>query len=371
MLFVLTEELVSKAELNSEKERNIIEKIAESVRYGKHQAFAKRNVLDRLIKIPTYENKRTKDVFSSLLVKYSTSANIVNLVCHKVFFVVHETDKKIIKDELGRYKEVYIPVDYITDYEIFGSAFLLGENDTEIRFYIFLCEYYKKKENINLPTRHIPDLGGGNTIGGVVKSHCELRKSFCLTLVDSDKKYPTATHGDTLKKAINKYGSFEFPFNCGIVYSDEIREIENLIPISILKEISSDNVDWKRGYDIIEKNKDLNHNINYFDLKNGISKNKYCKILDPNYKTYVNQFIQNCQLMTLDEFGSFCDVIDNDNDVTLLQGLGNSVLERAIIYINEKKPILAELLDPELEEVWATVGKHIFSWTCASEPIRL
>lgn len=371
MLFIITDELVSKAELNSEKERNIIERIAESVRYGKHQVYAKRDILNRLINISTYENTRTKDVFTYLLVRYSTFANIVNFVCHKVVFVINETEKRIVTDDLGRFKEVYIPVDYIIDYEIFGATFLLGENDTEIRFYMFLCEYYKKKEGINLPTRHIPDLGGGNTIGGVLKSHCETKKCFCLTLVDSDKKHPNASHGDTLKIAIKKYKKFEFPFNCGIIYSDEIREIENLIPISILKEISSENVDWKRGYDIIERNKELNHNINYFDLKNGISKNKYCKILDQNYKTYVNQFIQNCQLMTLDEFAVFCDVIDINNDVTLLQGLGNSVLERAIVYINEMKPDFGEHCDLNLEDIWSTIGKHIFSWTCASEPIRL
>jgi hypothetical protein len=371
MLFIITDELVSQAELNSEKERNIIEKIAESVRYGKHQVYAKRDILNRLINISTYENTRTKDVYNYLLVRYSTFANIVNLVCHKVFFVINEAEKKIIKDDLGRFKEVYIPIDYITDNEIFGSAFLLGENDTEIRFYMFLCEYYKKKENVKLPTRHTPDLGGGNTISGVIKSHCELKKCFCLTLVDSDKKYPNATYGDTLKNAIKKYENFEFPFNCGILYSDEIREIENLIPISILKKISSDNVDWNRGFDIIEKNNELNHNVNYFDLKKGMSKNKYCKILDPKHIDYVNQFVKNSNLMTNAEFASICNVVDEENDEILLHGLGDKVLERAIAYINEMKPDFSEHLDLNLEKIWFTIGKHIFSWTCASEPIRL
>jgi hypothetical protein len=370
MLFYFTDEIVSAAEKNNVKAIEIIENVANASRYGKHFLFGSRNVLQRLITIPFYENNKTKNVFIYYLSKYATFGDIVNQVSLKIIFN-NNSEVEINKDEFGRYREVHIPIDKISDYEIFGSTVLLGENQAEINFYFFFCEYYKRFKKLQIKNNFKPGHGGGDTLATIIESIQASKSKFCLALVDSDKRCPNYKIGATLKKVLKLREREGAVFNCDFIYSDLFREAENLIPIEILRKTVVNNPDWTRGFSIIDQVVENNGCIRYFDIKEGLSIKKYQKIDNKDYRSYVDEIIlKSDTLKEVDLQHIQCGDIE---DGIILHGLGSNVLARSVdcLMRDFDNLIFEDILKLELKDEWERIGKEVFNWTCASDAIRV
>lgn len=373
MLFYLTEEIVAAAEQKNLHAISIIENVAMAYRQGKHCVFATRELLLRLINISYYENSKTAQIYQYILSKYTTYGNVINQISLKVIFTVSNS-LEIKKNKNGDYREILLPIGEINDFEIFGATNLLGENIAELEFYNYICQYFKEKNNILINTKYVPRHGGGSTMCEVLNSVILQKQCFCLAFVDSDKKYSGCKLGDTLKRVRQSKVTNASCFNSHYLYSSMYREIENMIPLCILLDISQGNVEWRNGYTIIEKIVTNGGCINYYDIKFGISEKKFCTSVSNNasYLRYVQKQIQDAKLKTPEEL----EVIRNKQNVgddILLPGLGKNVLERAVNYLNLNFSnwIKNVALPNELDEEWQRIGKEILNWICASSPIRV
>lgn len=100
-------------------------------------------------------------------------------------------------------------------------------------------------------------LEAGGTIADVYETVAKRHKYFCIAIVDSDKHCPAqADNGRTAKRLRKKDSELASPFNMHYYILKETREVENLIPLSIIKQIDS----TERIFC-----------LDYFDMKEGLS----------------------------------------------------------------------------------------------------
>lgn len=141
---------------------------------------------------------------------------------------------------------------------------VLSENSFDAKFYKKLSEGYIKHKVVDYRGRINckPRGGGGSTTVEFLEAVAEEKDSFCLCIVDKDKKEPEC-FGDTANSVINfcskNDGSFDyFILSC--------LEIENLVPPKFYSEIVSDS-NVINTLSILE-NKEFSF-LKFFDFKKG------------------------------------------------------------------------------------------------------
>jgi len=228
---------------------------------------------------------------------------------------------------------------------------LLLENLDDFGVYEYILNYYcrnvlrlnKKYYKIN------EEHGGGSATCQMYEKHSKKKDSFCLAVADSDIKYKGYSPlTKTTFQNIEAVDQELIPFNCKC-YSIPVRDVENLIPISIIKDSKKDCKYWdvdklltnNSGYDIVVK---------YFDYKEGLKKIEN----DANEKQYwESQFPSIVHLKTI-------------------KGFGKNILEDVITTKNDdlKNASKKLLLDNNLERYWAEIGNIIFAYCCSIDYFR-
>lgn len=245
---------------------------------------------------------------------------------------------------------------------------LLGENLEELFIYKCMGEYYLQAQNLQINIYYKKLHGGGDTLRLVWEEEAE-QENLCLAFLDSDKKWPEGGLGETLKKVIASHKGKKY-CTANFVYSEEYREIENMIPLEILNIVSQNNTDWSQGFKDVEMIVKGGKDTQYYDIKNGISLKKYLKLQDKSgEKKYVDM-----QLSCLYPQKTDLDLIMKGSQETtiLLHGLGDNVLKRCTEYMEQHHESLLKniSLDPVLKQEWLKIGKEVVNWTCAAHPIR-
>lgn len=161
---------------------------------------------------------------------------------------------------------ILISLDDYKNLEIHEETHLLSENLTDCEFYAILAKLYRKTNRcfnrceITLSHCH----GGGGTTSDVFKMEAELQQHLCLAIADSDKKYANCPAiGSTASKLLEVKGNSTYKL-CDVYVMNKVREIENLIPISVLTDSSIKNPD-DRTKGFITK-----ENVDFFDIKEGL-----------------------------------------------------------------------------------------------------
>lgn len=368
MLFYITEDIVSEAEKNNSRVIEVLDFVAQSHYYGCHIVFASRNLLERLSKLSFYNDKRTTAVFKSLLNSYSTFGGIKKVVSLRVELTLdHHFHVSTIDD--GRCTVIYCPIISKSLEILMGGAELLGENVDELNMYKFMGDYYLKKMKFHLNVCCKKLHGGGDTLRLVWKNEA-IQENFCLAILDSDKKWPGCSYGETLKKVIElknkeKYCTVNF------IFSDFYREIENMIPLDVLKLVSQNNPDWDLGFKDIEMIVKKGEDVQYYDMKFGLSLKKYEKLRDKKEeKEYIDKHLF-CVYSSHADLNAWINSLPEHT--FLLHGLGGDVLRRSIDYLNQHSDNLLDIVssDPLLGREWMKIGRELVNWTCASFPMRV
>lgn len=367
MLFFLDEHFVAEIQSNNPLAISAIDLISLGRKHGKHILLADRENLKQ-IRDCLNVNNDTKRVFTCLYENYPTFAYIKDKLSFYVKIV--SGGSHMVLSQSGNANVFELSFDYIQEINIVTETIVIGENQTEINFYNYLSKYYKSKHGLNsVPSCYNPRMGGGSTTHIVYSSIQQLEQNFCLCFVDSDKKYPTANVGDTLK-AVHKIDDSAKLLSH--LHALDSREIENLIPLSILEKVCKEDVNHKSGFDTLKKivKNESKKDILYLDFKNGLSIKNYRKIKDQTLKTFLDNLLINSDLYnrtTLDEIYN----PENETELgMLIQGLGSNILDRTITYLGEK-----ELTDPEFDfeeqlNEWTTIGEKFTNWTCCGTKIR-
>ena len=241
-------------------------------------------------------------------------------------------------------------------YKLNLQCSLVAENLEDCSFYELIAHRFawsNKLKGLNISFHH--ELGGGNTINTVFQKCVEEDKVLSLCLVDGDIKYgPTKKYpeypdrGETAKKLETTYKKLQKTSNASTyeLYCLPIHEIENLIPISILESIAKTSVpEMSDGVKYLHKllRNNLPEAVLYYDFKNGGK-----KVRDDQSVTY---------------WVEIAEIIEDDS----FPGLCSKVLEKAIDVL--QKNISIEI-DDYLLSYWNVLGTKVFSWGCASKPIR-
>lgn len=349
MLIEICEDIIAEVEKGEEDAISTLEKIGLAYKYGKHIVFLDVKLYDRIID-SNYVSEYIKNLFKQIISKNINKESIRQSVTFFAQVTFKESTQRRDNCIIINPKDNY-------SFEFYEETHFLVENLLDEEFYKHCLDYYKRTNNkIKIGYSYYPLLGGGSTITKVYQLEIKLKQHFCLAIVDSDKKCPEGSKGDTARSLL--VADKKKPFNCKCYMMEKVMEIENLLPKSVVKEYKN------------EINS-LQFNLSFFDYKNGLCKEKL-------FKSNLLSYWQN-QLNGTEYYEGLTEIegetTKTDFEIEkfkekykkqkLIEGFGPNVLEECLKYEDELKAITKEDLTDAQEEEWNKIGKLFFEWTCA------
>ena len=355
--------------------------------YGKRVNIihCKKSVLIDLIDSDLY-GYRIKKYTEDLLDNKSQIASIKNKVDFHIIVDFSLDTKECIKINNNDVVEIVCSYHYFLCSSIELGAIFLSENMRDCDFYTQIGIMYTKYiggSGYNISFQKYSG-NGSETFSTFERLVNEDKLVLCL--VDNDKSHPNKGEGTT---SIHFNSQIRCLGNGREVYILPVREIESLIPISIITEVlvgKNNNVNSKRvsdealnrGYEgssittldkIVELN-DIDSNFRkYFDHKEGLNLKRALE-LDSAYNVFWKPFFQRERLFVTKDCrsGLICTSLVNrdDCDCLKLKGFGNNILEHSLPYIQTSNlPNLLQQMPSEMKEYWLIIGQKMMSWGCA------
>lgn len=372
MLFYISEEIVTQAENKNYDVIRILDDLATSVFYGRHMLYSMPLLLKRLLSITFFANK-TQQVFRHFYSHYSDFGSLIDKITTHVYFQL-EGEISILNKE-GCISKIVIPIKLVEDDSIFTSTILLFENKKDSLLYDIVLRYYKRIFGLSsCAHKYIANTGGGDCTNEAYKGLID-QKNICLCIADSDKKHPTASKGETYSKlsTVEKKNKWLL---CKLVCLENCREIENMIPFGILKDVVNSEPHLRSVYAIHEKFQNVNSSAFLFlDLKDGFKVSSYKAIKKKNiqYLSFIENLLIASNVSTKEDFENYDKMDDDKNSRSqkIYDGFGEKITHKAAAFINENNIRLEDsmFLDKQKEE-WLMIGRHLIDWTCSSQPIR-
>lgn len=371
MLFYLRTDFVQLVEKGDMRASNTVNLIATGHKEGKLIAIASRDDA-KTISEQEHLNSDTRQQFLKLHHNAAISVAIKKKL--GIYIEVVSGDKVCDLITHSNHKTIRLSYDRIQDTDMINGTLFIGENFTELEYYRIIAERYKKEKAINnLPLYFKEQNGGGSVAAKLYEKFQKEENSLCICLTDSDSHYPRCSIGDTAKQ-VKDINDKNYPLSDHLILHS--REIENLIPINVLKEVCTEDVNWKNGYnDIYALLKEgCFEELLFFDYKKGVSYKSYIGLTNPNRINFVNNLcakgkfcsvkeLEDLRLQNISKIGAKTAVICN---------VGGDVLERALNFHleNDSFPYYSSLTENQKKD-WEQVGKFIVDWTCASKKYRM
>lgn len=300
-------------------------------------------------------------LYGTVLSRYTELKSIADLVDSVlvVTFGQNPTVPEFIKSKM-RVLRVQEIID--NNLDISQDCSFVGENLSDCAFYSLIAERYARLNQlrgITISFRH--ENGGGDTTYQVFEARIKTAKVPTFCLVDSDYRYgPTEKYpdfpepGTTAKKVEDTIADLNINLPLYELYEVPIHEAENLIPIDVLEKISLQHKQMVPGISILKKIRDIGRGdaILYYDFKKGIHK-----------------FENNASQAYWSEIGDL--VQDHTFPAILNRGLlSYAVGEMSSTQETGSKFVVNIELDAYLLDLWIQIGRKVFSWGCASVPVR-
>ncbi|MEQ9357844.1 hypothetical protein [Coleofasciculus chthonoplastes] len=155
-----------------------------------------------------------------------------------------------------------------------------------------------------------------------------------------------------------------------------VREIENLIPISILSDLPelSQSKERQAALKVLDeiKNNDLKL---FLDIKEGVTLQNVISKTDANVcKFWQNSIPNEPNILGRIDIHCLSDWVCNSSSQCTCHvslGLGKNILDNTISWL-EKKSLhkVANMVEPSLRSQWENLGQEITNWCFAQKPIR-
>ena len=265
-------------------------------------------------------------------------------------------------------------------FEAYNETHVITENILDSIFFKYIVKFYLRENAIRYCNiSFYPVMGGGDTTADVLRHEIEDGRFLCLVITDSDRKFPDSKYGQTALKIKDVMETYS-PFHCDLYIMDQVMEVENLIPFSVVEKAASN-----RGFSQV-----FGKDASFYDMKCGLTLNclfddNVCRYWSKqlyqgeinleqrndakahsssrkNYQSYIESHNYNKQLTS--GFGS--DLLyrcTNDFDVN-----GNRI--DASIKEDLMKVKRRDLTTFQLNE-WLRIGRVLFSWTCGMTQRRV
>jgi hypothetical protein len=305
-----------------------------------------------------YLSSAGRAAINSLFNRLPEYKNLALSVDRKVIvYLEGERQKGVFRDA----NDWYVPLQNFSQFSIIESA-ILGEDGTDSEMVIVLAEHYIQLSNFNnFVTRARLMNGGGSRTPDTLERYLIDDHSPCLCITDSDKYHPGFRESSTTKKCrdLAKKTSAKVIEH----YSLKEREMENLIPLAIVKRVAGNG----SFFNIVEGNilNDVSH-WSYVDMKEGISHKWIMKQDSPTQQywkkasKYLKAKIKSCHTC------SATGVLEGDVvcDCSRVVGLGNAILANIIAGMkqNQTKLNLRNMSD---DVRWQEIAKLTFEFTVA------
>lgn len=361
MLIEIGDDIIEKATKNDDVALNVLEQLSNAYRFGKHLIFITYNQAKKIVSIQ-YLSRNSKSVYEYLTGKLSKLQAYREKIEFKAYVSFNAPESENV---------LWINPTEHKSIELYEETHLLAENLLDIDFFENVVTYYKIKHRLTkCSICYFPLQGGGNTTKDVYLKEIKLKQHFCLAIVDGDKKYPDDNFGTTSEE-LNIIHEEEQPFNCSFYRIAKLAEIENMIPISIIKSYNK-----YTQKDILQQEIDLS----FIDMKKGLS---CCSMKDRNVYDYCLHLIGGESKRKM-ELCSKCLKTHNFNvpkekknkcgkKQNMLDGLGADLMKTLLSDGKIKgllKKVKINVLTNNQQEEWENIGKLICEWCCSGEPIR-
>lgn len=368
----VVQDAIEKRELDVNESMDFLIQMALCARQGKH-----------IVSVPCLVSQTFQNDLSEVIGKgYVSSLNYFNQKRYSYgIYIDHLLVKCYISytyDENLPSEIIQISPQLYCRLEPWVETYILTENLVDSAFYIH-CAYYfannvilnGRKNDHSFTFCFYPLMGGGATIDTVMKNEIEKGQHFCLSLVDSDKKYDGDTMiGETAYKLVELVKK-ENPLTCKVYVMEKVREIENLIPRMFVEEFG-DNTGFIHIFDL---------NPSFFDMKVGLSLGE---LYDENVCDYWKSILNEPELFEeRDNIVQHCTAKkEYDSQIKrkapLKKGFGSGLLSLVIGDIDfsrEMKKYNPRMIDAlynikpddltaNQNEEWLKIGRQMFSWTC-------
>jgi hypothetical protein len=388
MLILIDSSVVDDGDENTWDDETVValDNLATAHREGKHLVIADRKTSKKIARCSRLsENKRNvyKHLCNQATQNFRSYPSVV-----KRYIEVKPCLKPQVVEKSGQ-KIIEVPPRFFNDSESIQKTILLCENLDDAVFYETIAKVYLIWKHRNVPIVCVcePRGGGGNTISSEYINIQKQKKRFCLCIVDSDKIAPDGKLGDTalgLRKSDSTCTNTQaFILDC--------REIENLIPNSILSELSSGNPQRLEALKILESSSVVEVRC-FLDIKQGtrlkeIIDAKNLKVKDfwqlklgliPNISERIDDWCQtHWQCSNNSKKSSKNSKKSNKNskekcDCQISLGLGENTLSNTVEYlkrINNPHEI-ARIVDRSMRSDWEKIGEVVMDWCIAESPIR-
>jgi hypothetical protein len=253
---------------------------------------------------------------------------------------------------------------------VFNKTILLCENILDSKIYARIAEAYIAMNKLDVTLNLEKRGGGGSTIASEYHEVQQTQERLCLCVVDSDKKTPKSTIGSTAKSLRDKDDSNVLLCEVTII---EPRDIENLFPTSILREIVQDTnnklstIKMLETMDTCSANSDARY---YLDIKKGITLGEV--LTSPEQEEFHQYWKKILAKHGFSEKFS-CSVSGNCNkprkcSCIIAEGLGDKIAEEfhdKFLRMTSPHKIVERVSTIEhLRSNWESIGKIITAWGC-------
>ncbi|WP_449416589.1 hypothetical protein [Phormidium nigroviride] len=358
-----------------------LENLATARREGKHSVIASGDTLKKIAQCSRLSQIAQK-IYTKLYNHQYTQNNITSYrsAVTRYIEIVNPCLEPEVFPYLGK-QIIKVPPRFFNDSELVQKTILLCENSDDAVFYETIAKVYLIWKKINAKILCDPITGGGNTISKEYINIQKEKKRFCLCIVDSDKIAPDGKLGSTASRLqeqrdLNCKNTQTFILDC--------REIENLIPNSILSELCSGNQGRTQA---LKHLKLISSSVvgirDFLDIKKGTRMNEIINEREPKVKEFwqsnfslnpnISKCIDNwCQThwqCSNKSKGSHKTKEDCECKISL--GFGENTLSDTIKFIKNNNPHeLAKLVDESNRSDWEKIGQVILDWCIAESPIR-
>lgn len=364
MLLILKNCLIDKIK-NDINIVNALNLIAHSRRLGNHVVLGERKVIKHLATCE-YLSEQSRSIY----IKIYNQLSITREYTKNIYLSVEVfSGSKLIVIKKGKFTIIRLPVYYFTNLSILCKTVLLLEDINDSAVYKIILNYYLNNHNLeNVKIDYETRPGGGQNTHKVFSDIQKEEERFCLSILDSDRKAPNLGMGNTAKSVL-KINDSKKPL-CD-VFILNLREIENLFPTLMYKEVFESDKNKKEAIDFLETldNSESQETRKYLDLKQGLKLEKIFKESpEGEFRKYWSNFVMTFHPNMFEEClkGGEC-LNTNSCSCNVTKGFGQNILKEIEDKYNDKS--VSHMISDELASEWNKIGSIITDWCCSSSRI--
>ena len=381
MLILIDSSVVDDGDENTWDDETVValDYLATARREGKHSVIANIETLKKIAQCSRLSQK-TRDIYTKLYNRSPQNYKSYPSVVKRYIEIVKPCLEPQVVDSLGK-KIIKVPPGFFNDSKLVQETILLCENSDDAILYETIAKVYLIWKKFNAQIVCDRRGGGGNTISSEYINIKQAKRCFCLCIVDSDKIAPDGKLGSTASGLPQSDSTDCIKTQTFIL---DCREIENLIPNSILSELLSGNSQRLEALKILESPSVVEVRC-FLDIKEGTRLKEIIDETNPKIKEFwqlklglipnISQRIDDwCQTHWQCSKNSKKSSKNSKEkcECKISLGFGDHTLSDTVKYlkrINNPHEI-ARIVDRSKHSDWEQIGQVVMDWCIAESPIR-